>query len=58
MFTPAVESCPPRYMALLQLREVPALYQLMEKHGHHMEWPAIPYPRVGSDLHAEVDRVH
>ena len=27
MFTPAVENCPPRYMALLQLREVISLHR-------------------------------
>lgn len=44
-------------VAVLQ-KLVPALYQLMDQHGHHLEWPSIPYPRVGSDLHTEVDRLH
>ena len=43
---------------LAVLRElVPALYQLMDRHGHHVEWPPIPYPRVGSDAHPVVDQV-
>jgi hypothetical protein len=37
---------------------VPALYQLMDKHGHHLEWPVIPYPRVGSESHPAVDQLH
>jgi hypothetical protein len=34
---------------------VPALYELMAKYGHHVTWPAIPYPRVGSEAHPMVD---
>ena len=44
-------------LAVLQ-KLVPALYQLMDKHGHHLEWPSIPYPRVGSESHRAVDEVH
>ena len=40
---------------LLQL--VPAFYELMDKYGHHVEWPPIPYPRVGSEAHPVVDQL-
>ena len=38
VFTPAVESCPPRYMALLQLREVISL---------HRDLPTLVHERDG-----------
>ncbi|ALA59734.1 hypothetical protein NITMOv2_3341 [Nitrospira moscoviensis] len=41
---------------LTVIRElVPAFYALMDKYGQHLNWPAIPYPRVGSDAHPTVD---
>jgi len=58
-YGPSSKGFPSLEAGLAVLRKlVPALHKLMDKHGHHMEWPAIPYPRVGSDLHTEVDRVH
>ena len=36
---------------------VPAFYELMEKYGHHVQWPVIPYPRVGSEAHPTVDEL-
>lgn len=36
---------------------VPSFYNLMSKYGHVMSWPPIPYPRVGSTSHPEIDRV-
>lgn len=41
---------------LAVLRElVPAFYELMSRYGHHVDWPAIPYPRVGSERQPAVD---
>src|SRR5689334_2102030 len=38
------------------LREiVPAFYMLMDRYGHHISWPSIPYPRVGSEVHPTAD---
>jgi len=36
---------------------VPVFYRLMDVYGHHVSWPAIPYPRVGSDAHRTVDEL-
>lgn len=36
---------------------VPVFYMLMEKYGQYVTWPAIPYPRVGTEAHPTVDDV-
>ncbi len=36
---------------------VPAFCKLMDRHGPEVAWPQIPYPRVGSAAHPEIDRV-
>jgi len=43
-------------LAVLQ-KLVPAIYELMVRYGDHVEWPPIPYPRVGSESHPFVDRL-
>ncbi len=42
---------------LAVLRElVPAFRKLMSRYGQHVDWPAVPYPRVGSERHPAVDQ--
>ena len=51
-YGPSSKGFPSSEAGLAVLRKlVPALYQLMDKHGRHLEWPVIPYPRVGSEFH-------
>ncbi|RMH33377.1 MAG: hypothetical protein D6690_12305 [Nitrospirae bacterium] len=35
---------------------VPAFHELMSRYGQHLDWPPIPYPRVGSERHPAEDR--
>ena len=35
---------------------VPAFHTLMVKYGSHVDWPAIPYPRTGSERHLALDQ--
>jgi hypothetical protein len=49
---------PSLHSGLPVLRQlVPAFYALMDKYGHHVAWPSIPYPRVGTEAHPEVDNL-
>jgi hypothetical protein len=58
-YGPTSKGLPSLLDGLAVLREImPAFYELMQKYGHHVTWPAIPYPRVGSDAHPNVDEWH
>jgi len=36
---------------------VPAIYKLMQMYGQKVDWPSIPHPRVGSELHPSIDEL-
>jgi hypothetical protein len=57
-YGPSSKGLPSLEAGLAVLKEiVPVFYDLMDKYGHHVSWPAIPYPRVGSEAHPIIDEL-
>lgn len=57
-YGPASKGLPSLEIGLRVLQTiVPAFYALMDRHGHEVAWTPIPYPRVGSAAHPEIDQV-
>jgi hypothetical protein len=57
-YGPSSKGLPSLEAGLAVLREiVPAFYELMDKYGHNVSCPPIPYPRVGSEAHPKVDEL-
>lgn len=57
-FGPTSKGLPSLEIGLSVLQTlVPAFYDLMDRYGHEVAWPPIPYPRVGSKAHPAIDKI-